>query len=155
MNNVVQFPSGPFSFAAPGREELELINKLERDTLANTPQIILPIVHNFEAGCYSRTLMLPAERYLTGALMRRTTQVLVIGDCLMNIHGKFERMVGCAVLSGSAGRKQVFIAIKNTYISMFFATEAKTVAEAEAEFTDQAAELNSRRAGGVNHVVGG
>jgi hypothetical protein len=52
---------------------------------------------------------------------------------------------GYNVFSAAAGRKMAFVALSNTSMTMLFATQAKTVAEAEAEFTDEVDMLMTRR----------
>jgi hypothetical protein len=130
-----------------------VIEKIERRTLAEIKQISLPISHNFDAGMYSRTVRVPAGLYITGALIKIPTQVVVSGKCMANLGDEIVKIEGYAVLSGPAGRKQIFVAIEDTYITMVFPSAARTVAEAEAEFTDQAADLNSRRPGATNEVI--
>ena len=44
-----------------------------------------------------------------------------------------------------AGRKQIFVTRKPTVITMIFRTDAQTVEQAEAEFTDEAELLMSRQ----------
>ena len=56
------------------------------------------------------------------------------------------------VLAGQPGRKQAFVAHAETWLTMSFKTEARTVAEAEAEFTDEAEHLGSRRDDAVNLI---
>lgn len=133
--------------------ELSVIRDIERRTLETQPQVNLPVIHSLHAGVYSRTVMLPADRYMTGAEMKIPTTVVIFGDCLVNLAGEFVRVTGHATLCGAPGRKQLFVAVVDTYVTMFFATFAKTVAEAEAEFTDQAGELNSRMPGATNEVA--
>ncbi len=55
------------------------------------------------------------------------------------------------MFAASAGRKQAYIAHKDTFLTMSFKTNAKTVEEAEAEFTDDHERLMSRN--GVNKIV--
>jgi hypothetical protein len=59
------------------------------------------------------------------------------------------------VLPAAAGRKQAFLAQADSHITMIFATAARSVAEAEREFTDEADNLVSRRAGGNRIVITG
>jgi hypothetical protein len=58
---------------------------------------------------------------------------------------------GYNVLPASAGRKQVFVSVSDVVITMVFPTKATTVEAAEAEFTDEAAMLLSRKQN-VNRV---
>ena len=132
---------------------LAAINKIEKRTLAKYKDLTLPIAHSFHAGLYSRTVKVPAGLYITGALIKIKTQVIVSGRCFVNLGDEMVEIRGYAVFAAPAGRKQLFVAIEDTYITMAFATSATTAEEAEAEFTDQAAELNSRKPGAANEVI--
>ncbi len=46
-------------------------------------------------------------------------------------------VAGYTVFSASAGRKQAMVALTDTYLTMLFPTDAKTVDEAERAFTDE------------------
>jgi hypothetical protein len=59
------------------------------------------------------------------------------------------------VIPASAGRKQVFVSRSTVTITMLFPTLARTVEEAEAEFTDEAAGLLSRRQDANTVVITG
>ena len=61
---------------------------------------------------------------------------------------------GLTVIEASAGRKQICITKEATDVTMLFATAATTVEEAEAEFTDEAAALLSRRQEPVESATG-
>jgi hypothetical protein len=50
------------------------------------------------------------------------------------------------VIQASAGRKQIYVTTEPTEITMVFPSSAKTVEEAEDEFSDESANLLSRRA---------
>lgn len=106
--------------------------------------------HLIHAGVYARTIMIPAGVVLTGALIKRATVVTVSGDVETNAG----RITGYHVLPASAHRKQAFLAHSDTHITMSFATQAKTVEEAEAEFTDEADLLFSRSGENVVHITG-
>jgi hypothetical protein len=137
----------------PSPATIARIEALERSTLAEDNKINVPVTHGFGAGCYSRTVRVRAGLFITGAKMKTPTQIIVSGKCLVNLGDEYVTIEGYAVLAGAAGRKQLFVALEDTYITMFFASGARTAEEAEREFTDQAEELNSRMPGAVNEVV--
>ena len=66
------------------------------------------------------------------------------GDFAMTCGGRTVRLKGTHIFRASAGRRQIFVAYEDTTISMSFATRAKTLLEAEAEFTDETDLLMSR-----------
>lgn len=123
---------------------LERIGELERQ-LVGHEQVEIPTQHVIHAGMYARTIAMPADHVLTGALMKRATLVIVTGAAAVLAGGEWIEIDGYNVMPASAGRKQVFVSRSPVIITMLFPTKARTVEEAEAEFTDEAAGLLSRR----------
>ena len=110
--------------------------------------------HLFHSGMYSRTIMIPAGVVLTGALIKLATTLIVYGDATVFIGAGCIRLAGYHVLSASANRKQAFVAHADTWLTMSFATHARSVEEAEAEFTDEDDLLFSRRGENVVNITG-
>ena len=130
---------------------LEKVRKLEERVLAS-PQADILTHHVIHAGMYHRTIRIEAGTVLTGALIKIPTTLVVCGDASVMIgDGEEYRVKGYQVFAASAGRKQAYIAHKDTFLTMSFKTNAKTVEEAEAEFTDDHERLMSRN--GVNKIV--
>lgn len=123
---------------------LEKLRKLETEVL-KLPQVSIETKHAFHANMYARTCKVPAGVLMTGALIKIATLLVIEGDCIVYVDDHPVRMNGYNVLSASAGRKQAFLALKDTYITMIFPTKAATVEEAEDEFTDEAGNLQTRR----------
>jgi len=132
--------------------DIEKVRALEERVL-ELPQEKIATHHIFHAGMYSRTIKMPAGTVLTGALIKRATMLIVCGEVTVYIGDKTLELSGYFVLPASGNRKQAFLAKSDTYLTMMFATEAKTVAEAEAEFTDEAGILFSRKEGYENIVT--
>jgi hypothetical protein len=63
------------------------------------------------------------------------------------------RVTGYQVVPAAAGRKQAFRAVADTHITMVFPTNARTVDEAEREFSDEFERLASRKDGAVNEAI--
>ena len=130
------------------------IQTMSRDALANIgeieaaimgePQVEVQIDHTLHAGLYSRTAKLEAGTIIAGALIKTPTLIIVSGDCLVHTGDAMIRLTGYHVIEASAGRKQVFVAVEETFITMLFATDATTVEQAEEQFTDDYARLQSR-----------
>ncbi|WP_249359260.1 hypothetical protein [Cupriavidus sp. 2SB] len=127
-------------------EDVERVRRLENQVLAR-PQVSLRTDHVLHAGMYARTVCLPPDTLLTGALIKIATTLVISGDVLVFTGGETRRLVGYHVLAATAGRKQAFIACAETHITMIFPTQATTVEQAEAEFTDEADRLMSRKHG--------
>jgi hypothetical protein len=116
------------------------------------PQVEIETHHVLHAGVYSRTICVPAGCVLVGALIKIPTTLVVCGQASVMLGDGEEVMVsGYQVLAASAGRKQAYITHADTFITMSFRTDAKSVEEAEREFTDEWEALMSRS--GNNTVV--
>ena len=118
------------------------------DRILGMPQVELPVSHALHAGMYHRTITIPAGVAITGALIRVPTLLIVDGDCEVFTGNEVAKLEGHNVLQCHPHRKQVFLAHSDTHLTMIFPTHAATVEEAENEFTDEAARLQSRQ--GVN-----
>lgn len=126
-------------------QDVAFARELEREVLQQ-PQVDIATLHTFHAGVYARTIMIPKSVVLTGAEIKIDTVLIVSGDCLIfgGTNGA-ERFEGYHVLPGARGRKSVFYALQDTWLTMLFASNATTAEEAENEFTDEADKLASRR----------
>lgn len=123
---------------------LDVVRRAEKFSKSCT-QLPLSTHHVIHGGMYSRTINIPKNSFITGALIKRATLLIVNGDCSVFTGGDQPLCLkGYNVLPASAGRKQAFFAHKDTVITMLFPTQSKTVAEAEEEFTDETDLLVSR-----------
>lgn len=125
----------------------ELLVKIEalQDRLIGNEPAEVPTQHVIHAGMYARTIVMPKEMVLVGALLKLATIVIVTGSAAVLTGDGWVELKGYNVIPASAGRKQVFVSYSPVIITMLFPTQARTVEEAEAEFTDEAAALLSRR----------
>jgi hypothetical protein len=131
---------------------IDQVRRLE-DAALQLPQVAIETGHVLHAGLYARTIRIPAGVLLTGALIRIATLLVVEGDVVVFVDGEPLELTGYHVLPAAAGRKQALLARADTHLTMIFATRATSVAEAEAEFTDEADRLASRRQGRRNVVI--
>lgn len=97
--------------------------------------------HTFHAGVYARTLRAPAGLVLANALIRVPTILIVSGDCTITDTENSVRVSGYQVLKGAPNRMCMVYTHEDTTFTMLYATDAKTVEEAEAEFADPQDEL--------------
>lgn len=118
--------------------------KLE-DCLKRLPQTAIETQHDFHAGMYARSICIPAGTMITGALIKIPTMLIMVGNGIVYIGSEAIEFAGYRVVAAEANRKQAFIAKSDVYLTMIFPTSAITVDEAEREFTDQFAELLSRK----------
>lgn len=128
--------------------DIDRVKRLESVTL-QMPQIDINIEHHIHAGTYIRTATIPKGVMITGALIKVDTILVVMGHVTVYIGKEFVTISGYNVLKASANRKQIFIAHEETKLSMIFATNSKTVEEAEAEFTDEVEKLTTRKSEGL------
>ncbi len=130
--------------AAMSPASIAHVAAVEAELRQSNHQIGLKTQHFFHGGIYRRVVLLPEGKEMVGVLIKLPTTLIVIGDAFMWVEGGW-RHVGNEVLTASAQRKQHFIANEDTEIHMLFPTQAKTVDEAEREFTDAFSDLLSRR----------
>lgn len=121
--------------------------KIERyqAALAALPQVELQTEHVLHAGMYGRTVKIPAGVGIAGVTIKIDTVLIISGHGSMNIGGEEMEIEGYAVIPAAAGRKQAFVAKTDTLMTMIFPTEVKTVYDAEEQFTDEGADLMSRK----------
>lgn len=84
------------------------------------------------AGCYVRTAFIPAGRVFVSAQILVPTVLIVCGDIYLTDTERTVRIQGYEVLTGARMRQGIVRTLKDTYMTAFFATDAKTCAEAEA-----------------------
>lgn len=116
-------------------------------------QVTVDVHHTIHAGVYCRTITLPKGALLTGALVKIPTILSVSGFISVFVGNDVKRLEGNKLLACAAGRKQAIYAHEDTVLTMLFATQAKTVEEAESEFTDEAQLLSSRDGVTKNHIT--
>lgn len=121
---------------APSAKSLELINTVQA-LMMEQPQIDIRVEHMLHAGMYLRTVMVPADVVVSGALMNVGTALIVSGDATITTGDDAMRVTGYNVLAGMIGRKQIIRAHSDTCLTMAFPTKATTIGEAEREFTDE------------------
>jgi hypothetical protein len=109
------------------------------------PQVGIRTSHIFHNGIYRRTVFIPAGVMITGVLMKIATSLILCGDAVVFLGSDWVRYTGYCELCASAGRKQIFVALADTYLTMMFPTKVRTVEEAEREFTDEYDLLASHR----------
>jgi hypothetical protein len=125
-------------------QAIDKVRRLERQRAA-LPQVSLRTDHLFHAGMYARTIRIPAGVVITGALIKVATLLIVQGEARIYAEGGTFDVAGYNVVPAAAGRKQAILAESAVSLTMIFPTAARTVAEAEAEFTNEAELLGSRR----------
>jgi hypothetical protein len=135
---------------------VDRVRAFEVENLARA-QVPIATHHLIHAGMYARTIMIPAGVGLTGALIKRATTLILAGDALAyggaGVVDEAQHFRGYHVIPARAFRKTAFLAYEDTYLTMIFPTTARTVEEAEREFTDEADLLFSRRGENVINIT--
>jgi hypothetical protein len=123
---------------------LEKLTHIQNEILEK-PQVEINTEHVIHGGMYIRTIRLGPEVVLVGALVKVSTVLIVSGKTAVFTGEGWIQLDGYHVIPARAGRKQIFVTREETSITMIFRTDAKTVEEAEEEFTDEAEALMSRK----------
>lgn len=140
----MSLPRTPVTLPAMTDDAVDRVRQWEQ-WLLQQPQAEIETRHLFHAGLYARTITLPRDGVLTGALIKIPTLLIVSGDVIVYTGESAIRLLGYSILTAEAGRKQAFVALQDTDITMLFATQAMSADGAEREFTDEYDNLLSRR----------
>lgn len=141
MSNVALCPNP--TIPATVDAVLEATRKVEA-VLKGMPQVDLETTHSLFAGIYSRTVCLPPGVMITGVLIKIPTVLTIVGDLTLTVGDHVERVKGFRLFECAPNRKQIMFAHDVSYVTMSFASDAKTVEEAEEQFTDEFENLMSR-----------
>jgi hypothetical protein len=142
MSNLVVKPNAKIPATA---DYAMAVTRQVEAALLEREQVELETTHSLHAGLYSRTVRVPAGVMLTGALIQIPTVLTIVGDLALTIDDKVVEVHGFRLFECQPGRKQIMLARSESYVTMSFATNAKTVEEAEEEFTPEFQHLMSRR----------
>lgn len=151
MNNLSVQTSNLITMSS---DEIEKVRELER-VILTMPQAEIPTKQLLHAGMYARTMFVAAGVTVVGAFMKCATTLIISGDMKVYIGKETVELKGYNIVPASANRKQAGYAITDTYVTMLFPTNAKTVEEAEEELTDEVDKLMSRKGGNNNIMVTG
>jgi hypothetical protein len=132
--------------------QIDKVRQLETEVL-KLPQVKVPTDHVLHAGMYCRTMLVPAGTILTGVLLKVKTILIIEGHFILLVGNKPQEIQGYNIFTGQANRKQAGIAITAANVSMIFPTKAKTIEEAEEEFTDEPHLLFSRYPDADNRIT--
>jgi hypothetical protein len=115
------------------------IDKVRRlaDALKTLPQTSFVTEHLLHAGMYTRTVRLPADTMAAAVLIKVPTVLIFQGSARIRSDDELIEVEGYSVLPGSKGRKIAFVTLSKVAMSMIFPTSARTIDEAQREFTDE------------------
>lgn len=147
-----QFSGSSPALPSTPPEVIEWIREVE-GRIREFEQLEVTTEHLLHAGMYARTVHLPPMGIFTNVVIKIPTLLVVSGYCYMLAGGRWSKFDGYSAFPADAGRKQICITKKRTSVTMLFPTDAKTVEEAEAQFTDEAGDLLSRKQPESNSAV--
>jgi hypothetical protein len=127
---------------------IEKIRVFEATIRPHEHTLQVQMEHILHGGMYARTARIAAGMLITSVLIKIPTMLVVNGKCCVYAGDKWYTLEGYNAMPASAGRKQIYVTLGPTEITMIFPSDAKTVEEAEAQFTDEAEQLLSRRRDG-------
>jgi hypothetical protein len=133
-------------------DAIDLVRQIEKINLT-LPQTDIKTFHTLHGGMYARTIMVPADTFLTGVVIKIATILIAQGDTIVYIGNETIRLTGYNVIPAGAHRKQAVLTLTDTYFTMILPTKAKTIKEAEEDFTDEVDILLSRLQAENNHTV--
>lgn len=106
---------------APTNKSHEPVFRLEA-ALLHLPQVEMPVEHDFCSGIYARTIHIPAEAVLTGAIHRHECFFLVRSGELIVTTDEGSRRVGAGdMFVTPAGTKRAGIALTDVIVTTFHA----------------------------------
>jgi hypothetical protein len=120
------------------------LSKLPQDDAAKALTAQVKVDNILHGGMYARTLVVPAGVAVAGALIKISTLLIVRGHAVVYVGDKSVEVKGYHIFAASPHRKQALLAIEDTQCTMIFPSNAKTVFDAENEFTDEADKLFTR-----------
>ena len=132
---IHRLPSSNILPATPAA--IKKVNELAHAINTQLSPLEFVTEHVLHAGMYTRTLRLPPHIVLAAALIKRPTMLIVSGACDVWVNGDLIRIEGYSVIPGTAMRKFALTTYSPVNASMLFPTSAKTVDEAQREFTDE------------------
>lgn len=109
--------------------------------------------HTLHSGIYSRTLFMPKGSVVAGVIIQVPTTLILSGKMAVYIGEEVKHIDGYNVITTLGNRKQVVYAIEDSYATLLFKTNAKTIDEAEQDMTAEYDRLMSRSSDSVNIVT--
>lgn len=91
---------------------------------------------------------------IIGTLIKIPTMIFVSGDVVIYAEEGPIEISGAGVIPASAGTKRAILTRTDATLTMTFPTDARTVAEAEAQFTDDLDDLMSHQNENIIIVTG-
>ncbi len=129
-----------------GMPSVEAVRELEEVLRGlGLPLVDIPTETMVDDGMCLRTVFIPAGTIMTGALGRADTLNVLFGDITVTTDEGTKRLTGFNVIKGTAGAKRAGVSHADTWWTTIHRTELTNLAAIEDEYTDESADLLSRR----------
>lgn len=115
--------------------------------LLTAPQINLRTQHIVHAGMSARTIFIPADSALTGALTNCDNICVVYGDISVTTDAGVKRFTGFNVIPATKGKKRAGVTHADTWWTTLHVTSLTDIREIEDEMTSESSRLQTRHAG--------
>lgn len=145
MNTELQTCDTPDALLA-GMPDPQSVSALESHLLT-LPQVDLYTSHVIHGGMCARTIMIAPDTVLTGALTNTDNICVVCGDITVTTDEGPVRLTGYHVLPAKAGAKRAGVTHALTAWTTIWPTTLTDIQAIEDEMTDEADQLQTRRAG--------
>lgn len=122
----------------------DAVRELERHLLA-MPQVDLNTSHVVHGGMAARTIFIPADTILTGALTNCDNICVMHGDIEVTTDDGTVRLTGFHVLPARAGFKRAGVTHADTWWTTLWPTQLTDIEAIEREMTDESHMLQTRR----------
>lgn len=132
--------------APSGAAPIESVRALE-EHLLTLPQVDLSTTHVVHGGMCARTILIPADTLLTGALTNCDNICVLHGDITVTTDDGPQRLQGFHVLPAKAGAKRAGYAHADTWWTTIWPTALSEIDEIEDEMTGESSQLQTRRDG--------
>ena len=133
--------------------QLELAKQAEDYVKDNFNHLTCITEHTLHAGIYSRTLFMPKGSTTVGVIIKVPTTLILQGKMAVYIGDEVKHIDGYNVIITQANRKQIVYALEDSYATLLFKTNAKTIVEAENEMTNEVDNLMSRNLESINLIT--
>jgi hypothetical protein len=149
VSAVIEKPQPESDLAIFQHASTEKVLRLEQIVL-QAPQIDLGTTHVVHGGMCARTIFIPAGTVLTGAVTNLDNVCVLSGDITVTTNEGPRRFTGFHVLPAAKGFKRAGYAHEDTHWTTVWPTGLTDITEIEDEMTEDAAQLQTRRALGFD-----
>lgn len=135
-------------------EALEKVRAVD-EKMRTMPQFEPRMEHLLHGGMYARTCRVNAGDAFTSVMIKVPTVLILNGKGQVFAGNKWHFFDGYLVIPTAAMRHVIYVIEKPTEITMLFPSRAKSVEEAEDEFTDEGHKLLTRQQGNGLVIITG